>query len=59
MEKEDLLPVGNMIESESEPGDKTRESESEPVMKIDLVGKISETWEDIVVRRVTKQMQMK
>ena len=59
VEKEDLLPVDNMIESESEPGDKTRESESEPVMKVDLVGKISETWEDIVVRRVTKQMQMK
>ena len=46
-----------MGESESEAEDKI--SKSEPSMKAGLVDKISETWEDIVVRRVAKQMQMK
>ena len=45
--------------AESEPNVKMLESESDPGMKVDLVDKISQTWEDIVVRRVAKQMQMK
>ena len=54
-------------ESESDPEDKMGESQSssekmgkiEPRMKGSLVDIISQTWEDIVVKRVTKQMQMK
>ena len=55
-ETEPSMKVDKTRESESEPDDVVGEPETESEKKFDNK---SETWEDIIVRRVAKQMQMK